>query len=570
MVFCGALLFAGGGSQQGAASSTGSAPALTGERVAITDAVLNQLGLVRSGNSYRFRETKSITVEVWDRGLDGGRSKPEDNYYTNWIKTGLLRDHNIAVTFKPVGRWTEIDELNNLLAAGSAPDVCVTYDYATIQAYAGMGGVTDLNGYVNGYADLFPNVWDWLGDEFINYDKDPKTDQLWAIESKVSGSGGTQLALIRQDWLKKLNLSEPKTLEEFHRALLAFRDNAQLLLGSDANMMIPFLLTQDASWYVRPVIVSFIPSGLTDRDWFVYGFDDRHLGRPGSVRAGETAVKSAMRVVNQWYNENLVWKDFYLYPDGDPMQDNLLKAGYVGAYMQNWNYPYRDGRNSISYALHTNVAPDADFIAINPFPNDAGKPWGVGGPQVDRKIFFPTSNKEPVASLLYLDWMSRRDNLFFIQFGENGVTHEVMSDGAVKTLTVTGEKIMNSPNNIDYTTLINGIRLDTADLERKSQVLSYPEVDPALTEKAIIASQENYTILGRANVGPIASEEGMGQVLKEKRDAIYARAIQAPLAQFDTVFDAGYRDWLSSGGQAIMDERAAKWKEYYGDRTSVR
>jgi putative aldouronate transport system substrate-binding protein len=62
----------------------------------------------------------------------------------------------------------------------------------------------------------------------------------------------------------------------------------------------------------------------------------------------------------------------------------------------------------------------------------------------------------------------------------------------------------------------------------------------------------------------------MGQVLKEKRDAIYAKAIQAPVAQFDAVFDAGYRDWLSSGGQAIMDERAAKWKEYYGDKTSVR
>jgi putative aldouronate transport system substrate-binding protein len=569
LVCCAALLFAGGTNQQGAAPAAGSAPAPSGEKVAITDTLLNQLGLVRSGNTYRFRETKSITVEVFDRGLDGGRSKPEDNFYTNWIKQGLLRDHNIAVTFKPVGRWTEIDELNNLLAAGSAPDVCVTYDYATIQAYAGMGGVTDLNPYINGYADLFPNIWDWLEDEFINYDKDPKTDQLWAIEAKVSGSAGTQLALVRQDWLKKLNLPEPKTVEEFHKMLVAFRDNAQTLLGRDANMMIPLILTQDASWYVRPLIVSFIPSALNDRDWFIYGFDDRHLGRPGSVR-GEIALKSAMRVINQWYNENLVWKDFYLYPDGDPMQDNLLKAGYVGAYMQNWNYPYRDGKNSISAALHANVGPDADFIALNPFPNDAGKPWGVGGPQVDRKVFFPVSNKNPVASLLYLDWLHSRDNLFFMQFGEKGVTHEVMSDAAVKTLTVTGEKIMNSPNNIDYTTLINGMRLATAELERKSMVLSYPEVDPALTERAIVASQENYTILGRANVGPIASEEGMGQVLKEKRDAIYAKAIQSPVAQFDSVFDSGYRDWLSSGGQAIMDERAAKWKEYYGDKTSVR
>ncbi|MDR3166674.1 MAG: extracellular solute-binding protein, partial [Treponema sp.] len=208
LVLCGAVLFAGG-TQQGTSPSAGStaAPAQSGAKTVITDAVLNQLGLVKSGNTYRFKETKSITVEIWDRGLDGGRSKPEDNFYTNWIKAGMLRDHNIAITYKPVGRWTEIDELNNLLAAGSAPDICVTYDYATIQAYANMGGVTDLNPLINGYADLFPNIWDWLDDEFITYDRDPKTNQLWALEAKVSGSGGTQVALVRQDWLKKLNLS---------------------------------------------------------------------------------------------------------------------------------------------------------------------------------------------------------------------------------------------------------------------------------------------------------------------------------------------------------------------------
>ncbi|MDR0553617.1 MAG: hypothetical protein LBG76_02290 [Treponema sp.] len=111
------------------------------ENQAITAELLDSLGLEKgSGGSYRFKETKSIKVEVFDRGLDGGRSKPEDNFYTNWIKEGMLRDHNVAVSFVPVGRWTEVDELNNLLAAGLAPDVCVTYNYSTIQAYANMGG----------------------------------------------------------------------------------------------------------------------------------------------------------------------------------------------------------------------------------------------------------------------------------------------------------------------------------------------------------------------------------------------------------------------------------------------
>jgi putative aldouronate transport system substrate-binding protein len=568
LAWASATLFAGGGRQREASPSGGGASAWNGEKVVITDAVLNELGLVRSGNSYRFKETKSITVEVFDRGLDGGRSKPEDNFYTKWIKAGILRDHNIAVTFKPVGRWTEIDELNNLLAAGSAPDVCVTYDYATIQAYAGMGGVTDLSASINGYADLFPNIWDWLGDEFINYDRNPKTNQLWALEAKISNEA-TQNVFIRSDWLKKLNLPEPKTLDEFYRTLCAFRDNANLLLGQDANMMIPFIMGQDVGWQARHLIVSFIPDNINDRDWFIYGFDDRHLGRPGSVRS-ETAVKSAMRVLNKWYNENLIWKDFALYGTGDTTQDNLTKSGYVGSFMQNSDMPYRDGKNSITAVLQANAGPDANFIAVQPFPNNGGTHYILTGPQVDRKVFFPASNKEPLAGLFYLDWLHRQDNLFFMQFGEEGVTHQRMPDGAVKAIAVTGEKIMNSPNNIDYTTLINGIKMPTTELLIKSWILAYPDIDPQILERAYRMSSSPRKVFNHASVSPIEAEEGMGQVLSEKRDAIYAKAVPASPAQFDAVFDSGYRDWLSSGGQAIIDERAAKWKEFYGDSISVR
>jgi putative aldouronate transport system substrate-binding protein len=566
-IMAGAAIFAGGTSQQGASPSAGNVPALTGERVAITDTVLNQLGLVRSGNSYRFRETKSITVEVFDRGLDGGRSKPEDNFYTNWIKAGVLRDHNIAVTFKPVNRWAETDELNNLLAAGTAPDVCVTYSYPTILAYATMGGVTDLNPYINGYGDLFPNIWNWPGEKYINYYLDPKTDQLWTIGARMANDSGFNV-FVRDDWLKKLNIPEPKTLEEFYNMLIAFRDNAQILLGKDANMMIPFIMGQDVAWQTWNLIGSFIPDNVNDRDWFIYGFDDRNLSRPGSV-SGEIAVKSAMRILNRWYQENLIWKDFALYGAGDSTQDNLTKSGYAGAFIQSWDFPYRDGKNSITSVLHTNAGPDANFVAIAPFPNNAGRTLQVGAPIVGTKVFFPDSNKEPLASLFYVDWLHREDNLFFLQFGEEGVTHQVHSNGAIRGIAAAGEKIMNSPNNIDYTPLINGIMMPAEDLKIKTMVLAYSDVDTAIVERSYKTSSSPRKVLGNANVGPIAAEEGMDKILSEKRDAIYAKAVPASPVQFDAVFDAGYRDWLSSGGQAIIDERAAKWKEYYGDKTSV-
>ena len=48
----------------------------------------------------RFTETRKITVEVYNRNNDGG-TPPEDNVYANFIKEGMLRDHNVEVTFVP-------------------------------------------------------------------------------------------------------------------------------------------------------------------------------------------------------------------------------------------------------------------------------------------------------------------------------------------------------------------------------------------------------------------------------------------------------------------------------------
>ena len=128
----------------------------------------------------KFAETRHITVEVYDRGNDGG-SDPTNNMYTEYIKKGMLEDHNVEVEFVAVPRWTEVDEINNLLAAGTAPDICVTYSYPTIQTYANMGGVLDLKEYVDNYKDDTQNLWNWLGESNIYWDQDINDGTLWAI-----------------------------------------------------------------------------------------------------------------------------------------------------------------------------------------------------------------------------------------------------------------------------------------------------------------------------------------------------------------------------------------------------
>jgi len=507
----------------------------------------------------KFTETRQITVEVYDRGNDGG-SKPEDNFYTNYIKEGMLRDHNVEVTFVPVPRWTEVEQINNLLASGSAPDICVTYDYSTIQTYAGMGGVTDLSSYVEEYKDMLPNLWGWLGETNIYWDRNPTYGTIWALEAKLAVMNRTN-TFVREDWLKKLNIPEPTTIEEFETMLQAFKDNADTLLGADADKMVPLSISFDVGWRADHLIGSFIPNDITDKDYYVNGFDDRKMLEPG--------IKEAIRTLNKWYNNDLIWKDFALYPAGDTTEDSMMKAGYVGAFMHNWDYPYRNGDDSIQANLKRLVSPEAGYIAVEPFKNAAGvyKKF-LAGP-VDRKVFFPATNDEPLASLLYLDWISKDENRQFLQIGEEGVTHEKQADGSVKTIAATGEKIMNSPNNIDYTITCNGLNLGDPELTIKSIAQGYAGIDTRYIEKAFAISPKDGRIGQNVNVGAIKAEEGMGPALSAKRDTILDQAVVAKPDKFDQVFDEGLNDYLSSGGQAIIDERIAAWERTFGDSTTL-
>ncbi len=502
----------------------------------------------------KFKETKHIVVEIYDRGNDGG-SDPENNMYTDYIKKGMLEDHNVDVTFKKVPRWTEVDEINNLLAAGTAPDVCVTYSYPTIQTYANMDAVIDLAPYVETYKNDLPNLWNWLGDTNINWDKDPKTGNLWCVEAKLAVSNRV-LTFVRQDWLDKLGLQAPTTKAEFEAMLVAFKDNASTLLGADAAKMVPYSVSYDVGWRAATLIESFLDPNMSDKEYYVNGFDDRKLTQNGT--------KEGVRLLNKWYNMGLMWNDFAQYGSGDTTEDDMMKAGFVGAFTHNWDYPYRNGEDSINANLARNIGPEAKFVAIDPFEDKNGTHTKfVPGP-IDRKVFFPKTNKEPLASMLYLDWISDPEHIQYLQIGDEGVTHVKTADGAIQTQAATGNAIMNSGMNIDYTITVNGLKLISEELTNKSRALNYPGIPAEEVIRAHTIANTDLRVGKNVNVGVISAEEGIGDTLSQKRDIAYDKAVVASTSDFDKVWDEEIKNYLNAGGQDIIDERTQKWEEFFG------
>ena len=507
----------------------------------------------------KFVETRHISIECYDRNVDGG-TEASNNAWTKWIQEQMLDRYNVEVEFVPVSRWSEGDDIGALLAAQNAPDICYTYNYGQVQTYAQMGGILDLKPLLDENADLVPNMFAWLGEGLIYQDLDPATGTLWAIEGKRAETERI-ITFVRKDWLDKLGLKEPTNKAEFEDMLVKFRDNAETLLGADASKMVPFSISTDVGWRAAVIIESFMDPDITDKEYYVNGYDDRKFT--------ENGTKEAVRLLNKWYNDGLIWKDFAVQASDSTAEDDMLKAGFVGAFIHNADYPFRNGKDSINATLRAQYGDQAKFVAVNCFEDKNGKynkySYSDGG---DRKVFFPATNDEPIASLCYLEFISDPEVVEFLQAGEEGVIHTV--DAATGAWVIQApdkahhDWFQNSGKNIDLTINCNGLRLSNPDLTSLSRAYTYAEIPAEDVMQANKAALVDAKMPPTVSVGEIAAEtEGVD--LAGKRDQTFDKAVIAPVADFDATWDAGISEYLAAGGQAIMDERKSAWEAKYGD-----
>ena len=265
----------------------------------------------------------SITVEVFDRGTDGGKTNPANNEWTKWIKEKLLKDENIDVTFVPISRWDETAIMVNQMAAGTAPDVCYTYSQANIINWSQQGGIFNLAPYVD---TTLKDLNDFLGEDkalsgrrFIVREKDNSTGALYSIPSRRANLA-LRNTFIRKDWLDKLEIPLPTTTQEYYDALVAFKEQDPGGVGKDK--VIPFTMTADIRWEAANLMESFIDPNMNRKERWVNTVAERNFAVPG--------YKEGVRFLNKMYNAGLVDKEFPLYTrTGD--NNNVIKTGVVGS-----------------------------------------------------------------------------------------------------------------------------------------------------------------------------------------------------------------------------------------------
>ena len=513
----------------------------------------------------RFTETRHISVALWDRAND---RIPvfADSYWANWVQEEIYRVHNINVQWTTVPRWSEEEFQTTLLGAGTAPDVGLTFSDGMVSTMGQMGGLHDVAPFLATYRELLPHLFDLVGEDMIYWTQNPVTGELFSITGRLF-QDGRSLTFIREDWLDTLDLPIPTTVAEFEATLEAFRDNATLLPGNNGTV-IPYFLGHDITWHAGTLFESLIPSDVTEREWFVYAF-------PGNTNERlfhfEDAMREGARILNRWFHNDLLWRDFAVAEE--QLAWDMVALGQVGSFSINWDFPFRAAEGIIT-DIRTHVGPDANFIPILPFVNDAGQVRTFLPSPTDRSIFFPVTNTEPLASLLYLDFMSRPDVLDLLQFGHEDMHHDVLANGAIAMLSEDPDNpwpdhmVIPSLRNFDLALTINGIHFAETDPDRAvaTLALGYPGIEPEAILNARHLNLSNAYWFRNVVTRPIAAEEGMTVPLIEARDVLLHTVIAGTsMADFDQVFNNMYQQYLNLGAGAVIAERREAWLETFGD-----
>jgi len=147
-------------------------------------------------------------------GNVGGKTPEGNDKFAKALSDKLGLDVTLD---KPASDYDQ--KVLTALGAGAKYDLIEVSDLAKLNSFIDQGVVTDLTDFVKQSSVLSdPSViptaeWDQL--------KGPDGN-IYGVFSKFQGA---TMPIVRKDWLDKLHLQEPKTLDELYKVLKAFKED---------------------------------------------------------------------------------------------------------------------------------------------------------------------------------------------------------------------------------------------------------------------------------------------------------------------------------------------------------
>ena len=192
--------FAGGGRQ---ASAGAAAPAAAGF----------------ADYSKGFPQRVTIEIPVYDRAFQGWNVT--DNYWTRWIQKEFGDKYNVTVRYVAIGRTTEVQDYQQLLASHRAPHIIFHYDMPIAVNYYGEGVMQQLNwAEIEHYA---PGYWNMAKGMIERYGT-INNEKVFFFAERPEADPYTNV--VRKDWVERAGyrVEDLTSLETFNEMLVKWRD----------------------------------------------------------------------------------------------------------------------------------------------------------------------------------------------------------------------------------------------------------------------------------------------------------------------------------------------------------
>ncbi|OMF24528.1 hypothetical protein BK133_22680 [Paenibacillus sp. FSL H8-0548] len=484
------------------------------------------------------KERVKLRVEVFERGNAPEGLLVTKNQMTEYVQKNFGDPNNIDVEFVAVPRSEEINQLNVLMAAGTAPDVIFTYNSGAVYNWAKQGGLTDLTQLIEEHG---PNLKSYLGDalQYGIFDG----VQYSVVARRVNLEKYT--SIIRQDWLDAAGLPVPKTTEETYNALKKFKE---LNLGGNRTIPLSFSLTPDS---YEPIIWSFIKEQS----------DEARYMRSITIGSREYPIlmdghKDGMQFLNKLYNEGLIDPDFALDKDKKKKVENFVN-GYTGIMMHDVTQYFYGGEESHVNLLEKKV-PDASVTPLLPWTDFEGKTRQPAYTPSGMHIMVPTLSERSVEAIKYLNWLAQDEVIQYMSFGEEGVHHNLVDGFPVRNGSSEDTKLLF--NTGDMMIITNGNDFGSQDKNLQYFGLVIDENNRAMAiENRKMASQDAVQQPIQFDK-PLDSEAKHAVVLLEKYEELLVKSTMAKPDRFDAVYEAALKDLMNTAGNEVIAERTAAYE----------
>lgn len=297
---------------------------------------------------------------------------------------------------------------NLMLASGEIPDI-ISYNLSDLNNLGSQGALQPLNDLIEKNA---PNFAKFLAERPDVRKAITLADgKIYTIPFVADGSATTGW-FVRKDWLDKLGLQAPKTVDEYYNVLKAFREKDPNGNGKKdeipyfnrlANASVPLAQTNELlplwdsfySFYIKDGKLAFGPS--------------------------EPQYKTAMGNIAKWFKEGLIDPEIFTRQKAR----EVLLGGNTGGSTHDWF--------ASTAAFNTSLQkenPGLNFVPVTPPASQGGKVFEVGKRAILGGSGWAMSakTKDPAAVMRYFDfwWTEEGRNMF--NFGIDGDSYTMVDN----------------------------------------------------------------------------------------------------------------------------------------------